>query len=626
MLQKLNERIQGIFAWVIIVLIAVTFSVFGVDYYQAHHLSDAEVTVNGEEITRADFDANFRRARQQRDPSSLSAAADRDLKKQVLDNLVVHKVMVQAALKAGFDVTTAQTNAAITAISHFQQDGLFSRDRYQQALNNALFTPETFQKEVKQGMLLKQQGFAFVGTSFALPSEIKRFVKLYMQTRNYAYLQIPARLFIEKNKVTDKQISDYYANHKQDFIAPETVKIQFVMLSVPLLKASISVNEAAIKKYYTDNQNMFLTPARWQVAHILFAVPENAPNQLRDQIKQNAEQAYQSLQTNPEQFTTWVKTMSADKLSIAANGVLPWIEAGKSDFDPVLSKLTAPGQIASPYKTSAGYEIFKLIDYKPAVVKPFEQVKTEVLDQVKLEKSQAKYADLLEKLSDISYQTPDSLQPVADELGLKVEESDIFSREGGKTLVTRNKQVINTAFSHDVLELGNNSEPIQLDNDTVIVLRVHKHFPSTQRVLEDVKTLIIDKLAVEQAALKAKKFGDRLLASPKNTEKEAQFIKTNGLIWKEIEKASRDTDKVDPMINDLAFSLPKASTQDGRRLVNGDYVVVRLKRIINGKYKTLDKEQQTSIAQQIEASHGLMEYDLYVNQLVKTAVIDRDGK
>jgi peptidyl-prolyl cis-trans isomerase D len=37
----------------------------------------------------------------------------------------------------------------------------------------------------------------------------------------------------------------------------------------------------------------------------------------------------------------------------------------------------------------------------------------------------------------------------------------------------------------------------------------------------------------------------------------------------------------------------------------------------------LDKEQQASLVQQIEASYGVMDYDLYINSLVAAAKIDR---
>src|SRR3546814_553347 len=93
MLQKLNERIQGVIAWVVIILIAVTFTLFGVDYYmQSHQTSDVEVDVNGQPIGKQAFDINYRRVRQQRDPSQITAASELALKKQVLTDMITNVV------------------------------------------------------------------------------------------------------------------------------------------------------------------------------------------------------------------------------------------------------------------------------------------------------------------------------------------------------------------------------------------------------------------------------------------------------------------------------------------------------------------------------------------------------
>lgn len=88
-------------------------------------------------------------------------------------------------------------------------------------------------------------------------------------------------------------------------------------------------------------------------------------------------------------------------------------------------------------------------------------------------------------------------------------------------------------------------------------------------------------------------------------------------------QATRDNDKADAMINDLAFSLPRVNSREGRSLVNGDYVIVQLKKINDGRYASLDKEQQASLAQQIESSYGVMDYDLYVNSIIAKAKIER---
>lgn len=623
MLQKLNERIQGIVAWVVVVLIAVTFTLFGVDYYlQSRHISDAEVTVNGQPISKQSFEVNYRRERQQQDPTKLSTAAETALKKQVRDEMVTNLVTVQAAQKAGFDVSIEQANAAILSIPQFQQDGHFSAERYQQALSSAMFTAETFQKEVRQGMLLNQQRFAFIGTSFALHSEIKRFVKLYMQTRDYQYLLIPAKLFSAQSKVNENDIENYYKSHPKQFVSPEKVSIDYVRLSFNAVKSTVKVNAKQVEHYYDENQNNYLTPAQWQVAHILFAVPQDASTEDEEQIRQKAQETAEKLQENPVQFAEMMKTLSADKLSIANGGILPWIRAGETGFDKALTELSQPGQISPAIKTQNGYEIFKLVAYKPAKLKPLAEVQAQISEQLLNETTQAKYAQLLEQLTDQAYQTPDSLNAVAENLNVPVEQTELFDRQGGSSEITKNKQVVNTAFSHDVLELGNNSEPLQLDNDSVIVIRIQKHIPAAVKPLTAVRDEIAAKLDNQQAAKKAQELGTQLLSLKTNTQEDEKIVVENKLQWQIVEKATRDTDKADAVINDLAFNLAKANNENGKMLPNGDFVIVKLVQIANGKIKSLDKEQLASISQQIEANYGLMDYDLYVNNLMALAKIE----
>ncbi|KTC77025.1 SurA N-terminal domain-containing protein [Legionella brunensis] len=623
MLQKLNERIQGLVAWIVIILIAITFTLFGVDYYmQSHQASNAAVDVNGEAITKQAYEVNYRRARQQRDASQMTVANEKALKKEVLEDMIVNEVSVQAARGNGFEVSAEQANAAIVSIPQFQEDGHFSAERYQQALSGAMFTPESFQTEVRQGMLLNQQRFAFMGTAFALPNEIKRFVKLYMQTRDYDYLQIPISLFMKDTKVSEQAINEYYQKHQKGFITPEKVSIDYVRLSMQQLRDQIIISDDELKRYYEENQSNFMTPAQWQVAHILFAVPADAAAETQEQIKQKADEAYQVLQKDPKQFSAWVQK-SDDKLSVANNGVLPWLVAGHSEFDKTLTTLTKEGQISPPVKSAHGYEIFKLLAYKPATLKPLASVQSEIKEQLLGELSQTKYSQALEQLSDLSYQSPDSLNPVADALKLTIEKTRPFSRQGGDEALTKNKEVVNAAFSHDVLELGNNSEPIQLDNDSVMVLRVNNHFPAAEKPLAEVKDFIAKKLAMKEAEQMAKQLGATLLSAKTDVQVQEKLLATNQLQWHQIEQATRDTDKADAAINDLAFSLARTNTREGRSLRNGDFVIVHLKKINDGQFKSLDKEQQASIAQQIESSYGVMDYDLYVNSLLSKAKIDR---
>ncbi|WP_131794774.1 SurA N-terminal domain-containing protein [Fluoribacter gormanii] len=623
MLQKLNERIQGVVAWLVVILIGITFTLFGVDYYlQSRQTTNSKVVVNGQPLTMQAFETNYRRARSMQDIEQMTAADEKKLQNQVLNQMITNEVLVQAARKNGFDVSLNQANAAILSIPQFQEDGHFSAQKYQQALNAALFTQSSFQNEVKQGMLLNQQRFAFMGSSFALPDEIDRFVSLYMQSRDYDYLTVPVALFEKDIQVSSEEIANYYKKHKKEFMTPEKVSLDYVSLSMHDIRSNIKISEDDAKRYYEDNQNSYLIPASWQVAHILFAVPDDASQADLENIQKKANETYQALQKNPEQFDHFVSTLSDDKLSIADKGVLPWISAGQNDYHRILSNLTKPGQISSPEKTKHGYEIFKVIAYKPVSTKSFSEVEPSIKEQLIAEAAQNKYTQALEQLSDLSYQTPDSLQPVAEALNLKIETTQPFSRAGGANNITKNKQVINAAFSHDVLDLSNNSEPIQIDNDSVVVVRVKHHWDEAQQSLESVRDQINNILVKKGAEAKAKEIGMNLL-SPVEDKQQQELISSNHLLWKSEVMSTRDNDKVDTDINDTAFNLLRPESRNGLVMPNGDYVVVRLKQIHDGKLSTLDREQQDSLIQQIEASYGMMDYDLYEKSLISRAQIVR---
>ena len=622
MLQKLNERIQGVVAWVIIILVTATFTLFGVDYYlQSHNDTNTQLEVNGQPISKQAFELNYRRTRQMRDPSLMTAALENQLKQQVMDEMIMNNVSMQAARANGFEVNAAQANAAILNIPQFQQDGHFSTDRYQQALSGAFFTPESFHKEVNQGMLLNQQRFAFIGTSFALPSELKQFVKLYMQTRDYDYMQIPAQRFIKQAMISQDEINSYYKQHQKEFLSPEKVSVEYIRLSMAEIKKGIKISQQQITRYYEDNQSNYYTPAQWKVAHILFAVPPEASVEDSQRIKQRADDLFAILQKNPDQFEQQVKTVSDDKISAINGGVLPWIVAGQSGFDKTLVTLTSAGQISAPVKSQHGYELFKLVDYKAAAVKPLNEVKQTIQEQLLADLGQTEYAQTLEKLSDLSYQTPDSLTPVAEALNLPLQGTSLFSREGGDNELTKHKQIINAAFSHDVMTLGNNSEPIQLDNDSIVVLRVNKHLPAAEKTLSEIAPVIEQKLALAKATADAKKLGKQLLSVDQKPEEQLKLINENKLQWSAVAAASRDTEAAPETINQMAFNLARVGAEQGRSLVGGDYVIVHLKKINEGKLDTLDKEQVASITQQIETNYGMMDYDLYLGDLMSKAKI-----
>ena len=612
MLQKLNERIQGVVAWVVVSIIALTFALFGVDsYLQAHHTSSVGAEVNGKPISKQALDVRYRRLRHEQDMSGKTTGTEKQLKQQILDGMIASQVKINAAQQHGFGLDPAQVQTAIFQIPQLQKDGQFSPERYEQVLSGALFTPQSFQKEIYQGMLLNQQHFAFLGTAFALPNEIESFIKLYGQTRDYRYLQIPARTFLKGLDVSNDEIKTYYAEHAHDFKAPEQVSLEFVTLSMAAVRAKLAPSQAELKNYYNNNQASYMAPAKWHVRHILFEIPKNVSADELKAIKTRTDTLYHELKSAPDSFA-------------AQSTLLPWIVAGESSLDTDLIQLTTVGALLPPLKTEAGYELFQLQAYEPAQVKAFEAIHTTVREHWLAERAQADYARLLEELSDHSYQMPDSLMPVAETLKLPIQKTALFSHDGGKDLLTSSPRVLKAAFSHDVLVLGNNSAPIQLNDDSVVVVRVKKHVSEREKALSEVRPQIKDALIHNKAQARAEALGYSLQNNKQGAFMDEALLLKQNLTWKTATQATRESSLAPVEINDLAFTLPRAGSRAGEALSNNaGYVVIELNEITNGTLSMLDSEQMQSISQQIAANYGTVDYDLYTSNLLEQAKIVR---
>lgn len=504
MLQKLNEKVQGTIAWIIVSLITFTFALFGVDYYlQARGHNDDAVIVNGKSISKINFDNTYRRARQTRE-GILNKEADIELRNDLLQEMILNSVSLDAAYKAGFTVDNQIVLATIASIPEFQEDGKFSPGKYQQALNNNLYTAKSFYQDVTAGMVLNQQRFAFIGTSFVLPDELTRYINLALESRDYNYLLISFVDFIKPESITDFEIESYFNQHKSDFKTEEQVDIEYVNLSLKDVMSQISVSEDELKRFYNEN---------------------------------------------------------------------------------------------------------KMQD------KPFEQVRDNIEQQIKSDLVQTKYSRQLETLSDLSYQTPDSLDTVAEELNLKIQKSDPFSINGGEQGIIKNKKVVEAAFSNDVLVQGNNSEPIQVDNDNVVVLRVLNKYPVRDKTLEEVRMDIREKLAFAKAKEEAAKLGEKIMAADDPSDN------ANNIQWTQIKGSTRESPKAPQAINNIAFNLG-INNKVATPLAGGDFVIVKLLNISKGSEQTLTNEQLANAREQLETSIGVADYELYVKNLLKNAKVE----
>lgn len=618
MLQRIQERVQGWIAWMIIVLIGITFTLFGASYYIGHRGASETMTVVGSsEITKGEFDFAYRRLKQQ--AKVLTAALEAKLKEQAMKELIFNHLVLDAANKQGFVISKEQAQQAIISIPQFMEDGQFSEARFKQILSSNMYTPASFFDQVTQGMLINQQRFLISATNFALPQEVDQFIALATEKRDYRYLQITPTLFSDVS-VSQAELDQYYTSHKKQFIKEASVVIDYVELSMKTLTDSIKLNDEQLKVYYEDNKATYTTPARYKLQHILVTGENEKALQTR---LQTVEEALKK----GTPFNQVATRYSADLLS--PNGELPWMTAGTmgAAFDKALVTLQKEG-VSQPIKTKQGYEIIKLVDKTPKAVQPFETVKDQIRHTLTLEEAQKQFVQKSEELADLSYQNPDSLAPTAKALGLTVKTSQPFTDKGLKKGIAHYPQVVQTAFSEEVLDHGDNSQPVQLNDDAMVVLRVKSHQKQTILPFDTVKEKVTKQVKQIKQAAKMASLGKTIVSALEKQQSVDALLKDNHLSWITVKQGAREASSAPEAVNQYAFELKPAT--NGHPVYEGQFikavdsfVIIQLDKIIPGDPTKLPQTEKTAIQEQLATNYGIRDYDLYVKSLMDNTKVER---
>jgi len=634
MLQSISDRSQGWLAGTIIALVCITFAFWGVHSYldSSGASGDVVAKVNGESLHEADLNTAYQRLRQQQQMQLGSAFVidqkmETELKRQALNQMVITHVLMQAAAKEGYRVTSDEVGAALLSIPMFQVDGRFSRDRFNEVLNNILYTENTFLADLQTTMLINQVRSGIIDSAFSLPNDIAAAIKLINQKRDLAYLVIPAQRFLNGAQISDAQALDYYNQHKTEFTTPEQVSVEYLELSLPQLAAQLNFTDAQLMQFYQNNLNNYTSPQRWHVAHILIRLPENALPQQVVAAQARIDALAQRLKAG-ESFAKLAQAYSDDPSSAKNGGVLDWFSPGMIDsaFEKTVSGLKQIGDVSAPVRTKYGFSIIKLIDQQAPQVQPFAKVRDQVQKALAQQQAEQTFADKSDKLTNLTYANPNSLDVAAKALGLSVQTTSLFSRQGGKDQITANPKVVDAAFSSDVVQ-GNNSDAISLDPDTVLVLRAKQHVPGSLQPFATVKDQIVQQLKTIAAQQQAQTVGQQLLQKMQQGATTADIAQQANAAWQTVNNAGRFDSRLPGAVLNAAFRTQRPGsdnkpTSNGFKLPNGDYALLSLTAVHDGTLGCNAAAQERIYREELENGFGQLDYALYVKSALAKAKID----
>ncbi|MEN8261087.1 MAG: peptidylprolyl isomerase, partial [Pseudomonadota bacterium] len=386
----------------------------------------------------------------------------------------------------------------IAALDYFQTEGKFDRKKYEAALADQRISPTQFAEKVRRAMVMEQYQNSIINSAFATTYDVDRYFRLQNQEREVEYVAVAVES--EKESLSEDEINNYYQSHLASYKTPERVAIDYLELSLEELAKTVKPTEDQLQAYYNEQKDLYITKERRKISHILVSLAPDADVEATNAALDKAKNIRKRLDN--DDFATVAKEVSDDKVSAKNGGDLGLISQGvmEKNFEDAAFALET-GEISQPVKTSFGYHLIKVTELEPEIVKAFDEVRDEVAAAYQRSEAENAFYELGEKLSELTYENPDNLAVAAEELGLIVKKSELFTREAGKG-VAAEPAVRNAAFSEDVLG-GNNSEPVELGSDRVIVLRVNQHLRAETQALDvvrkDVESSILRDKALERA-------------------------------------------------------------------------------------------------------------------------------
>lgn len=622
MLHFIRERAKGWVAWFIVGLISIPFALWGVNSYLTGPADVVVATVNGESIQQTEYQQALQQYRDRMrnmlgdefDPSMFDALS---VKKRVVDGLIEQKLLLSVGQDLGQHISDAALFQMIRSTPAFQKDGQFDANSYSMMLARVGLSPERYEADLYSDSVRVELTNNVQHSTITTDAALNNILRLEKQTRNIAYGVVPAYSLFDKVTVTDEEVQAYFDKHQSNYQAPERISVDYVELSIDELSKSIEFDEADLQSFYIDNQDQFVGPEQRRASHILIEGDADKAIATLEDIQARLEQG--------DSFAALATEFSQDSGSAQDGGDLGYFqrEVMDANFEEVVFSMPKEGDVSEIVKTEFGHHLIKLTGIKAPEGKSFADSKADVEKNYRKQQAEDLFYEQAELLADLSYENPDNLDVVSEELSLEIKTSQEFVREGSKTGIATNQKVVSAAYSEDVLVNDLNSAVIEVSKSHLIVLHKNKHVMASQLAFESIAPAITEQLRFEYARDLASEQGNAILAKLKSGEQASTLFAENE--WHAEETLGRVSEEVSEQVLSRAFSIAKPTSEPqytGFTATNGNYVIIRVSAVIEGDYENATGEEQDGLRSHLNRTYGESELQSFINSIRDDAEVE----
>ncbi len=505
----------------LMILIIPSFVLFGVEGYTRYNeASEAVATVDGQKITKAEWDQAHQRESQrlrEQIPGLDSRLLDSDEARfATLERLVRQRVLAVAADQAGLFTSDQrlarelQGNEVIATLR--RPDGSLDVEAYRQILARQGLSPEMFEAQVRAELSQQQVLMVIENTGVSSATVADVSLNAFFERRQVRVQRFDAASFRSSVSISDADIQAFYEANGAMFQAPEQADVEYLVLDTADLARGIVLNEADLRAYHEQNAQALAGPEERRASHILLTWPGHESE--RDAVRERARELLAQARQNPAAFADLAREHSQDPGSGPAGGDLDYFSRGAmvKPFEDAVFALEKGG-ISDLVESEFGVHIILLTDIKRPPQRSFESMRAELEDTLRQQQAQRLFAEQAENFSNTVYEQSDSLQPAAEEFRLEIRRVDGVQRQPqpGVAGPMGNERLLSALFSNDAIERKRNTEAIETGSGQLTSARVVNYRSARTLPLDEVRAQVRERLTAQKAADLARAEGEKRL-------------------------------------------------------------------------------------------------------------------
>lgn len=451
--------------------------------------------VGGEEITSTAVSRQLQlMSRGSRLPASLLPL----YAPQIVNQMVMEKAVLLEARRLGLSVSEEELAGQLRSNPTFFQNGQFiGKEQYQNFVETrfGMSIPQ-FEAKFRESLVAdKLRRLVTAGVSIS-DEEVKREFHRRNDKIKIEYALLKTGDVKASLQLTDAEIAGFFQKNKGRYTMPERRKFKLIFIDTARLKESVPVSDDDVRRYYNQNRDRFRVEDRAKVRHILFKTVGKSAEET-EAVRKKAEEVLKRLRA-AEDFAKLAKENSEDAATTPKGGDLGWIVRGQTvpEFEKAAFS-QQPGAISDVVKTVYGFHILKVEERERAHQQSLDEVRIQIVPQVKQEKAQREAEELSHKAENALKKNPGNIQAVAGQLGLQVIDTDLLKRGDGLPQAGTSQAVEDALFAAS-LKANELTQPAPVAGG-LVVAQLAQISPAHPAELNEVRAQVVTDLSNEKA-------------------------------------------------------------------------------------------------------------------------------